>query len=524
VKKIIIPILLCFFWYSGSGNAKERESMKLRILITTDMHGWLSTSLVYPNQKRKGLLHLEEFINKARRQNPDLIFLDGGDLLQGSPLVHFYNQNVDKPVQNNPFFTLVNTLRYDAIAVGNHDLEISPLFEKEYVGNSNFPWLAANVKRQGKLLFTPYKILHRQGIKIAILGFTTPGSLMWLSEGQLSGMEIEPLVESAKFWIREVERKEAPDVVIGLIHAGVNMVRDDEISKLNRIPQVNNVREVAEEVHGFHLIITGHDHRLIPSKTSQKIPRISGTPVIEGGHWAEALTDVEIKYQKKDDQFSVTSIKAKIHRAAQDAQIDREYQTSLSQEFMDFLFEPLPWIVDKTNKKEASLCFNYLNAIAQVEDKIDGALLPEISVKGIRSITGKPLKRVDLFRWFKYDNRAVIVKLSERDIELLQNPRPLFGSRSIPYNRKLFSWLKEPLHESSNHWLLSGKQLIRDKQVLISNYHMNGGGGIIPGIFVNEKNIVQHQSKLLRDKLFEFLKNPPKKSFKSCSFLQFQQS
>ena len=52
------------------------------------------------------------------------------------------------------------SLRYDAVAVGNHDLEINPVFEKYYREKSTTTWLSANIVRVGLPVFQPYKILE----------------------------------------------------------------------------------------------------------------------------------------------------------------------------------------------------------------------------------------------------------------------------------------------------------------------------------------------------------------------------
>lgn len=94
----------------------------------------------------------------------------------------------------------MNYLKYDAAAVGNHDIEAGhPVYDrikKEF----RFPWLSANLidSQTGKPYFTPYVIVERQGIKIAILGMTTPNIPQWLPEHLCKGIEFEDMIESSK--------------------------------------------------------------------------------------------------------------------------------------------------------------------------------------------------------------------------------------------------------------------------------------------------------------------------------------
>ena len=167
----MLGILVFSLYVMTDFGIADQKSKQIRLIVTSDLHGWMSTALMYPNRKKKGLLHLAKGIKKARAENPDLILLDAGDLLQGSPLVSYIHKTQKSPAVEDPFFRLFQSLEYHAVVVGNHDLGINPLFEREYLPNSKFSWLAANVYRNKNLVFKPFLTLDCNGLKIAILGF-----------------------------------------------------------------------------------------------------------------------------------------------------------------------------------------------------------------------------------------------------------------------------------------------------------------------------------------------------------------
>lgn len=511
-----------FTLVTGFSNA-ETGAVRIHLLITSDLHGWLSTSLVYPREKRKGLLHLAAAIRTVKKQDPNVILLDAGDLIQGSPLVHYVHHFKKHPAANDPFFQLVQSLNYDAVAVGNHDLAANPLFEKDYLKVSNFSWLAANAYRQDNLIFKPYKVLTRNGIKIAILGFTTPGSMMWLSDSQLNGLFIESIKKSAKKWLQIVKAKENPDLIIGLFHVGINLFRDDENSKLNKIPNANSLRKVLQEVRGIDIAVSGHDHRLRPRKSGQKLEYIGGTPIISGGRWGEALIDVQLLLKRELNKLKILEkITTSVYPASQVKKIDRQYLQLISPDYKKYLSAELPWRFLPTTRTQAASCLNLLNAKAHDRSEITGTLLPKVRIRRLKDHFGKKIRRLDFFQWFPYDNKTITLEISQRDIFLLSNPPPEFGRFRVTYNRILYSWFKINIdNKYKENWWLDSKSFNRKYRVIMSDYHVAGGGGIIRQIFIRDNNIIKRSADYARDRLFIALQSSNITLPAPCSFLEY---
>jgi len=154
----------------------------------------------------------------------------------------------------------MNALGYDAATVGNHDIEAGhPVYDRVRA-EFNFPWLAANaVKPDGNPYFTPYTMIKKGGVKIAVIGMTTPGIPNWLPQQFWSGMTFEDMVESARKWIKIVKEKEKPDLVIGLFHSGVDFTYAGKTADTPR--NENAAQLVAERAPGFDIVFAGHDHK-----------------------------------------------------------------------------------------------------------------------------------------------------------------------------------------------------------------------------------------------------------------------
>lgn len=129
----------------------------LKILSTTDVHGYKDNGL-------KNILDLDR----------DL-FIDNGDFFIGSP-VTFYSYLKEK---ENPFIKIANQLNYDVMIPGNHDLDFGIEYLKNIVKKLNCEYICANlVDIDDNLIFKPYVVIEKKGIKIAVIGLLTEGFSM----------------------------------------------------------------------------------------------------------------------------------------------------------------------------------------------------------------------------------------------------------------------------------------------------------------------------------------------------------
>ncbi|MCP4298765.1 MAG: hypothetical protein GY786_24550 [Proteobacteria bacterium] len=505
MKKRQSLFLLIFFISSlmtSSGIAETHQDENLTVLITSDQHNWLSTSLIYPQRKKIGLIHLASAIEMMRDRYPQSILIDGGDLLQGAPLAHFYNHVEPTSPEANPFFKLFKQLNYDAVVVGNHDLEITLKRLKKYIMHSNFPWLGANVRSPGEKIFEPYVILNKKGLKIAILGITTPGVHMWVSKDDLGQIEVQPISSALKKWTNYIRKVEQPDLLIGLFHVGFNQFRDNESSKINRLPPASGLQQAFVEIGALDLVITGHDHRLFPRKTGEVLRYFGGIPVIGGGRWGEALIKLNLLLKGG----KIETIEAEVIPAKQSKLIVSNYLELLPLKYKNYLAEKLPWLIKTNKKKPLQVCINNLLAISNLKPGDFGSLFPPVKIDAMKYNTQKQITRAHLFRWIKYSNKGVGLFLSKRDIELLLHPEPEFGRRRISYNQILYPYLKDQVYSTDQGWLRSKEDFLKKYPVKISNYHYNGGGGVLKKILYSSKKTISGPGNFIRNNLFNYLK------------------
>src|SRR6185436_363589 len=101
-----------------SGAAPQRAHVV--ILSTTDMHGRIFPIDYYTNKyDNVGIAKVGTLIREARKNDPDLLLVDSGDTIQGTPLEYLHNRRNNTPP--DPMMLAMNSLGYDAMAVGNHE-------------------------------------------------------------------------------------------------------------------------------------------------------------------------------------------------------------------------------------------------------------------------------------------------------------------------------------------------------------------------------------------------------------------
>jgi len=204
----------------------------LTILFTNDLHGQLEPLVLHtPGQPPRkfrvgGALALAATVAELRaRASGPTILLDAGDFMQGTLLSNQF--------QGQPMRDLMTAMRYDAAAVGNHEFDFGPAAGadakdlrgalKAWAAEVPFPLLAANITTAGGA--TPgwpnlrrSVLLERGGVRVGIVGLSTPTTPKVTMAGIVEGLRFGPMLPAA---VREAKalRKQGAHVVVLLAHA-----------------------------------------------------------------------------------------------------------------------------------------------------------------------------------------------------------------------------------------------------------------------------------------------------------------
>jgi 2',3'-cyclic-nucleotide 2'-phosphodiesterase/3'-nucleotidase len=230
--------------------------LKITLLATTDLHGNLFPYDYYTAQPAaRGLAKIATLIEAARADNPNNLLIDCGDVIQGTPLEAVYQEKGG--FEHDPMMVAMNALGYDAMVVGNHEFNFGLKNLAKARSDAHFPWISSNILG-GAQPFAPYFLKTIAGVKIAVIGVTTPLIPDWEAEEHYHGYRFESGVEACKRTVTDLRAREHPDIVIVAAHAGLG--RDNAGDS-----RENMVREIAAEIPGIDAIVFGHTHQQLPS-------------------------------------------------------------------------------------------------------------------------------------------------------------------------------------------------------------------------------------------------------------------
>lgn len=393
------------------------RDIKIQVAATADVHARLfSYDFVLNKPARTSLANVHFFAEAMRaREGSNLILLDNGDMLQGTPAAWYANfvQETDK----NLFSRVMNFMRYDAATIGNHDIEAGPKVYRRLKDEFNFPWLAANVldAETGSPFFEPYTIIERQRVRIAVLGLTTTGVPNWLPQHLWEGLEFLDMVEAARYWVEYIRKNEQPDAIIGLFHSGLGPLDADPEDH----PLENASGYIAKHVPGFNIIFSAHDHR----QRVQTIKNVYGDNVLllGPGHFAETIAVAELSFSRVSRRsFELVNVKADMidaHRFAPSHSFIKRFEDDVL-EIIQFantevgkLLEPLHSIESLFGSAAfTDLVHDLQLMITDADISFTAPLAFDQTIKA------GTLRKRDFFRIYEYENYLYTMKLSGKEI------------------------------------------------------------------------------------------------------------
>ena len=412
MKRLISLIMILAAGFNTI-NAQE-HTIKLKIVQTSDIHGNFFP-YDFINRKAWGgsLACVHAFAEEQRKTFGDnLILLDNGDILQGQPSVYYYNF-IDT-VSSHLCADMLNFMRYDAANMGNHDIETGHAVYDRWVKECNFPVLGANIidTKTGAPYLPPYKIIERDGIKIAVLGLITPAIPAWLAENLWEGLQFEDMETSARKWVKIIQEKEKPDILIGLFHSG------REASKNTGKWNENASLTVAQNVPGFHIVLMGHDHR----QFCQNVPNCEGNYVmaVNPGSNGNAVSDIDITITKNGNETSMNI----------DARLTDMNKYEPSQEFMahfkkqyddvdNFVKQKIGTITASLDTRPAYFGSSaFIDFIHTLQLAISGADISFAAPLSFDATIDKgDIYMSDMFNLYKYENMLYVMELTGKEIK-----------------------------------------------------------------------------------------------------------
>ncbi|HET8762999.1 MAG TPA: 5'-nucleotidase C-terminal domain-containing protein [Gemmatimonadales bacterium] len=261
------------------------DTAHLVIVATTDVHGrafaWdYTTDRPFPG----GLTRVATVVDSLRRAYPGQVLLvDSGDLIQGDPFAAYFARVA--PQDTNPMIRAMNLVGYDAATLGNHEFNWGLATLAKALGGARFPYVSANIRGlpRDTLMHAPFVVLQREGIKVGIAGFTTPGVMVWDRKNVANRVRLERIPAAARRVLPQLDRQSDFDIV--LIHSGM----DGESSYDTTGVGIENAAAMLATMPSKpDLVVVGHSHREMRDSV------INGVHFIQPKNWAQSVVVMHV--------------------------------------------------------------------------------------------------------------------------------------------------------------------------------------------------------------------------------------
>lgn len=326
----------------------EGQEVDVRILATTDLHTNLVNYDYYQDKPAQnvGLAKTAVLIEDAKKENSNVLLVDNGDTIQGTPLGTYKAiVNPIKDGEQHPMYTALQKLGFDAGTLGNHEFNYGLDYLKKVIATAGMPIVNANVvdANTGAFVYDPYKIIKKTytdkngrsvDVNIGVTGIVPPQILSWDKANLEGKVKVNDSVEAIQAIIPEM-RKAGADVVLVLSHSGIG---DDKYEK----GEENEGYQIAS-LPGVDAVVTGHSHAEFPSGNGTGFyekyagvdgvnGKINGTPVTMAGKYGDHLGVIDLNLRYTDGKWSVVGSKAAIRKIDTKSQAADERITAIAKE------------------------------------------------------------------------------------------------------------------------------------------------------------------------------------------------
>ena len=404
MKHHVIPALAAALLLAISCSSEKT----LHIVTTGDVHGsWFDQPYVDGGGTKTSLMSVSAWVDSLRGAvgTKNVLLLDAGDCLQGDNAAYFFNY-VDTTGEHL-FTQLVSYMKYDAVAVGNHDIETGHrVYDKvaAELAARKIPFLGGNAVRtdNGEPYFPVYKMFRRGGMKVAVLGFTNPNMKAWLAEPIWSGMEFVSLIPCVQEWVDRVRAKERPDVVVVLVHSGTGS-GDGQVLESQGL-------DLLQSLHGVDVLVTSHDHR-------PYVQEKDGMWLINGGARAGNVGHAVVTSSRKEGR-RIFGEYVRMDKSKVNAAMEEHFRPAF-EAVKAFTLQPVGQLAMELRTRDAYTGMNdYVNLVHTVQLSVPEA---QISMAAPLTFNGTVKSGQviynDMFTIYPFENQLNVVRLKGSEVK-----------------------------------------------------------------------------------------------------------
>ena len=238
----------------------------ITILHTNDTHSQIDplpeNDKQYPG--KGGVARRATLVKHVRKENPNTLMIDAGDVFQGTPYFNFFKGEVE--------YKSMSLIGYDVGTLGNHDFDNGVDALAAAMKFSNFDFVSSNYEVRGTSIESrvkPYVVRMIGDERIGVFGLgISPKGL--ITPDNFKGITYRDPVKAAQETVRTLREKERCSLVVCASHLGYYATpKGDELGD----------SQVAAQVDGIDFIASGHTHTFMTEPVIAKQP-LGGNTII----------------------------------------------------------------------------------------------------------------------------------------------------------------------------------------------------------------------------------------------------
>ncbi|WP_295960552.1 bifunctional UDP-sugar hydrolase/5'-nucleotidase UshA [Rhodoferax sp.] len=290
--RLAAALLLAALAGCAATRPEKDKTTRITILHTNDHHGrfWRNSDGEYGLAAQKTVV--DQVRAEVAAQGGYVLLLSGGDINTGVP-----ESDLQDAV---PDFQGMNLLRFDAMAVGNHEFDKPRAVLEMQRSLARFPMLSANIYDHGQRLFAPYKIFNVGGVRVGVMGLTTEDTFKMVLPDNVKDVEFRSVVAEARQLVPALRAQ--ADVVIAATHMG-------HYPNGQHGSQAEGDVEMARAVNGIDLVVGGHSQNPVCMlaenvRDAAYVPgapcapdRQNGTWIVQAHEWGKYVGRADFSYR-----------------------------------------------------------------------------------------------------------------------------------------------------------------------------------------------------------------------------------
>ena len=416
------------------------DEKKLTIYFTSDLHGY-----IYPTDYRSSEekeLGLFKCASRFRKDGNTLI-IDGGDILQGSPLGAFCHDTIGSAAR---FAEMMNRCGYDYVTLGNHDFNYGMPYLDSYLDVLRARCVCENVRRDEAGVRFPARVhTLENGLRVGIVGIVTDYVNIWEKPEHLAGIAITDPVPAAAAALKAL--KGQADLTVCVYHGGFE--RDLATGRVLSATHENAAYRICQELD-FDILLTGHQHMSVPGQT------VSGTFVVQPSDKGQEFLRVEASVSSGEKRFSSETIPAhgecRADWLAEFADMERGAQNWLDQ-VVGHLETPMTPDTPLHMAAEGTALADLFNT---VQLAASGAQFSVTSLANDAAGLPQTVRRRDILNAYPYTNTLTVLEITGAVLRRAMERSAEYFTRNPDGSLRVSDCFLEPKVEHYNYDYYAG--------------------------------------------------------------------